>query len=124
MRNKAIIEIITVLYIILFLYTAASKLLDYTLFSEQISSTDILAPIAKYIAIIVPLAEIGAVALLVLPGHRLKGLYSCLILMAIFTCYIIYIFETNEKLPCSCGGIIQLLSWKQHLYCNSAFILL
>jgi uncharacterized membrane protein YjjP (DUF1212 family) len=30
----------------------------------------------------------------------------------------------NKELPCSCGGIISLLSWGGHLVFNSVFILL
>jgi hypothetical protein len=44
--------------------------------------------------------------------------------MILFTAYIIGLFSIDKELPCSCGGIIALLSWKQHLVFNSVFILL
>jgi hypothetical protein len=44
--------------------------------------------------------------------------------MIAFTLYIGAIMTFNKELPCSCGGIISLLSWKEHLVFNSVFILL
>jgi hypothetical protein len=31
---------------------------------------------------------------------------------------------TSANLPCSCGGVIQQLSWKQHIVFNISFIVL
>ena len=44
--------------------------------------------------------------------------------MTIFTLYIGYMVAFVPKLPCSCGGIIQKMSWNQHLIFNVGFILL
>jgi uncharacterized membrane protein YphA (DoxX/SURF4 family) len=124
MKKTTIIEIITVLFVILFLYTGISKLTDYNVFKEQIATSPLLAPLSKPTAALVPWAEFSVVLLLIIPRWRLEGLYTSLILMILFTSYIIGILTFNEHLPCSCGGVLAELSWTQHLVFNSVFIVL
>jgi hypothetical protein len=62
--------------------------------------------------------------LLFFPRYRLIGLYLTCILMILFTAYIITLFTISPELPCSCGGIIEALSWKGHIIFNSLLILL
>lgn len=123
-KRTTIIETITVLNIILFLYTGIAKILDYNLFREILAISPILGWAAKPVALLLPGLELVMVILLVVPRWRLKGLYACLVLMIAFTAYIIAMFIFAKDMPCSCGGLIQELSWKQHLIFNSLFILL
>lgn len=123
MKKTVILEIIIVLYIILFLYTGISKLIDYSVFKEQISTSPLLAPVSTIIAIGLPWIEFLIVGLLIIPRWRLKGLYSAFLMMVLFTIYIIGILFFNKELPCSCGGVISELSWSQHIVFNSAFII-
>ena len=122
--RSTIVEIISILFVILFLYTGISKLMEYAVFKEQIAASPILQPIAPLIAWGLPLTEFIVSILLIIPRWRLKGLYTSLFLMIAFTIYIGAIMIFNKELPCSCGGIISLLSWKEHLVFNSVFILL
>lgn len=124
LSKSTLVETIVFLFVILFLYTGISKLMEYGVFKEQISESPILKPIAPFIAWALPLTEFLVSLLLIIPRWRLKGLYASLLLMTAFTIYVAAIMAFNDKLPCSCGGIISLLSWKQHLIFNSAFILL
>jgi hypothetical protein len=39
-----------------------------------------------------------------------------------FTFYISYV--SSEQMPCACGGIMKLLSWRQHVTVNSIFTIL
>jgi hypothetical protein len=123
-KRTTIIETVTILNIILFLYTGIAKIMDYSLFKEQLADSPILGFAAKFIAILLPVTEFILVILLTIPRWRLKGLYSSLVLMIAFTTYIIAMFIVAPEMPCSCGGIIQELSWEQHILFNSAFILL
>lgn len=124
MKRTTIIEIITVLNIILFLYTGIAKIMDYSVFKEQLADSPILSWASTPVAVLLPILEFILVILLVIPRWRLKGLYSSFILMTAFTTYIIAMFIVAPEMPCSCGGIIELLSWKQHLIFNGVFILL
>lgn len=120
--KRTIVEIITTLFIILFLYTGISKLMDYSVFKEQLATSPILAPISYIVAILLPWVEFAIVLLLIIPRWRLRGLYSSFVLMILFTLYITGILTFSDQLPCSCGGIIELMSWKQHIIFNSLFI--
>jgi uncharacterized membrane protein YphA (DoxX/SURF4 family) len=124
MKRKTIIETIIFLYAILFSYTGISKLMDYSVFKENITESPILAPLAAPIAWGIPLLEFAITISLIIPRWRLKGLYAALVLMSSFTIYVIGLLTFAPNLPCSCGGIIQQLSWPKHLVFNSAFIAL
>lgn len=121
MKRNTIIEIIAILFMILFLYTGISKLVDYPIFKAQLEESPVMAPFSTVIAWGVPLLEIGLAILLLLPAFRLKGLYGSLFLMSAFTIYVIALVSVSDKLPCSCGGVIEQLSWQQHIIFNSAF---
>jgi len=124
LTKATIVEIISMLFVILFLYTGISKLMEYSVFKEQIADSPILQPIAPFIAWALPLTEFLVCLLLIIPRWRLKGLYASLLLMIAFTLYIGAIMTFNKELPCSYGGIISDLSWQGHLIFNSIFILL
>lgn len=98
--------------------------MEYTVFKEQIAESPVLKPFARWLAWGLPLTELIVAALLFLPRWRLKGLYAALGLMLLFTGYIIAILIFSERLPCSCGGILESLSWKEHLVFNSIIIIL
>lgn len=118
------VETINFLFVILFLYTGISKLMDYSVFKEQMSASPILQPFAPFMAWALPVAEFAVSLMLIIPRWRMKGLYASTFLMIAFTIYVAAIITFDEKLPCSCGGIISLLSWRDHLIFNSAFIVL
>jgi hypothetical protein len=124
MKRTTIIEIITVLNIILFLYTGIAKIMDYSVFKEQLAMSPILSWAAQPVAVLLPVVEFLIVLMLVVPRWRLKGLYASFILMTGFTAYIIAMYLVAPEMPCSCGGIIELLSWQGHLIFNSVFVLL
>jgi hypothetical protein len=123
-NRKMIVEIISALFILLFLYTAINKTLDIQKTVNVIDKTPLLSVYAVPVAWLVVIAEYLTSCLLFIPGTRKAGLYSSLGLMTAFTCYIGYMKAFVEKLPCSCGGVISRLSWTQHLFFNLAFILL
>jgi hypothetical protein len=124
LKRTTIIETILVLNVILFLYTGISKIMEYSEFEEQLADSPILGFAATPVALLLPWVEFVIVLMLVVPRWRLKGFYATFTLMVLFTAYIIGLFSIDKELPCSCGGIIALLSWKQHLVFNSIFILL
>lgn len=123
-KRTTIIEIITVLNIILFLYTGIAKIMDYSVFKEQLAMSPILSWAANPVALLLPWVEFLIVVMLVIPRWRLKGLYASLILMTAFTAYIIAMFIVAPEMPCSCGGIVEQLSWQGHLIFNCVFIFL
>jgi hypothetical protein len=124
MKKIAIVKIIAFLTIILFLYTGISKLMDYDVFREQISLIPLMHPFAGVIIWLLPVVEFVTVVLLIVPKWRIYGFFVAISLMLTFTIYFISLKIVDEKLVCSCGGVIELLSRKQHLIFNCTLILL
>lgn len=119
--KKWLTDLVCGLFIVLFLYTALSKLLDYEKFRVQLGQSPLLTNFAGFAAWAVPAAEIVLVLLLVIPKMRLTGLYGSFALMVMFTGYIVAILNFSDYVPCSCGGIVSQLSWSEHLVFNIAF---
>ena len=119
-----LIEIISALLIFLFLYAAVSKLLDYQKFRVQLSQSPLLTAFAAWVSWIIPSLEIIISIMLAVRKFRLFGLYASFSLMVMFTAYIIAITKFSDYVPCSCGGVLQNMSWNQHLIFNVGFVLL
>lgn len=124
MSRKLVAEMIGGLFILLFLYTALSKLSEIALFRLVLRSSPLISGYANPVSILIPASEILVSLLLFIPGTRRWGLYASFLLMLIFTLYLVYMISFTTALPCSCGGVISQLSWKQHLVFNVAFTLL
>ena len=119
-----LVEIISALLIFLFVYAAASKLVDYQKFQVQLSQSPMLTAFAGWVSWIIPSVEIIISIMLVFSRFRLLGLYASFGLMVMFTTYIIAITKFSDYIPCSCGGVLQKMSWNQHLIFNVGIVLL
>lgn len=124
MKRKITIEIISFLFVLLFLYASFSKLLDYQKFSVQIGQSPLLTGFGDFIPWVVIASEIGVSILLVIPRLRLAGFLGAFSLMVMFTAYIIAILNFSTYIPCSCGGILEKLGWTEHLIFNIFFTVL
>lgn len=109
---------------LLFTYAAVSKLLDIQKFQVELSKSPMLTIAAVPLSYGVPLTEISLSIVIFIPAFRLVGLYACYSLMTIFTAYIVIIMNYSYYIPCSCGGILQKLGWKEHLVFNVVFVLI
>jgi len=123
-RTAVIVEIISTLFVILFLYTGISKIMDYSIFKEQLAESPVLGPVAPVIAIGLPILEFLLVAGLLIPRWRLRAFYASTALMVAFTIYITALMLFADHLPCSCGGVLAQLSWGEHIVFNSVYIVL
>lgn len=123
-RRELIIEIISALFVVLFVYAAATKLMDYDKFRLQIGQSPVLTAFAGTVVWLVPAIEVGIAMLLMTKRFRLAGLYASFSLMVMFTAYIVVITRFSEYTPCSCGGVLEKLSWDEHLVFNAGFVLL
>lgn len=127
------------LLIFLFAYTAVSKLnpftytapftwdnfklIDVTAFRDTMFKSPVLRPYVTELSYAIPVAELFVCLLLLFNKTKTAGYYASLLLLALFTGYIVYILVRHgSMLPCSCGGVVSLLSWKQHLFFNAFFI--
>ena len=124
MKRSTWIDIISSLFILLFLYTAITKLFDLLHFRNVLYSSPLLHKIVPVVSLAIPITEIVISIFLFFPKTRRLGLWASLTLMLLFTGYITYMLYFSPALPCSCGGVISQMSWKQHLIFNSFFIIL
>ena len=124
LKRNILIEIISSLLIILFIYTALSKLSSYTTFTVQLSKSPFITSFATSIAWSIPAVEILISLLLVFKRTRLFGLYASFFIMSLFTAYLIIMLNFSYHIPCSCGGVLQNLSWNDHIVFNAFFIVI
>jgi uncharacterized membrane protein YphA (DoxX/SURF4 family) len=124
MKKKLFLEIICALFILLMMYAAVTKFIDFEKFTVQIGQSPLLTAFSGWIAWIIPSLEILIAVLIAIPRFRLLGLYAAFSLMVMFTAYIITILNFSDHIPCSCGGILERLGWMEHLFFNIGFVLL
>jgi uncharacterized membrane protein YphA (DoxX/SURF4 family) len=124
MKKQIAIEIIVFLFVVLLLYAAGSKLVEYKQFIGQMGMSPLITNYAETLAWAVPTVEIIISLMLIIPRFRTAGLYSAFALMMMFTFYIVAMFASSTKLPCACGGVLSMLGWKNHLIFNIGFDLL
>lgn len=122
--KEIIISCIKYLFVLLFVYAAASKLLDFNTFQNQLGQSPLLSAYAHIISWAVPISEIGIAILLVTKKYHVLGLYGFYMMMVMFTTYIIIILNFTSFTPCSCGGVLEKLGWTEHLIFNLFFIIL
>ena len=111
-------EIISAFFILLFVYTATSKLLTHKTFLISLNKSPLLSIASGFLSWTIPAIEIAISILLFVPRFRRTGLLFSFSLMTLFTVYIAYMLMTSSHLPCSCGGVISKLTWQQHLWLN------
>lgn len=119
--KKFLSELFSFLLILLFAYAALTKLFQFSKFKTQLAWSPLVHAHPALVAVLIPAAELLAVLLLALQSTRRTGFLLSLFLMASFTFYIIYMLAYADHLPCSCGGVLQQMTWKQHLLFNIFF---
>lgn len=124
-RRQVLLELISALLIMLFLYASISKFLDFKRFIGEMNNQPFPNAFTPFLVWAIPCLEIAIAIGLIFERTRLAGLYASLVLMALFTIYtgsvLLHFFH---YVPCSCGGVIRKLTWGQHLVFNLFFVAL
>lgn len=128
MKKNIFIETISIFLIILFTYTAFSKLLSYEKFKITLEQSPMIRSVEfgpSLTAFLIPIIELVAVICLVIPKLRIRGLYISSFLMLFFTVYVFIMltFYNSHDRPCSCGGVLQVMKWQTHLIFNAVVTL-
>jgi uncharacterized membrane protein YphA (DoxX/SURF4 family) len=121
MKKLNILDIIVFLFVLLFVYAAANKVIDYNLFKAQIGKSPLIMNHSNWIAWFIPGSEILIAFALLFPRTQLLALYASFSLMFTFTAYIAFILTFSPYVPCSCGGILNSMGWTEHLIFNIGF---
>lgn len=121
-RRQILLEIIVSLLVLLFLYASFSKLLDFRTFIKEMNNQPLPNSWTPFLVWFIPCSEITLSLALIFERTRLSGFYGSLFLMGLFSGYtIIILLHAFSYIPCSCGGIIKRLTWRQHLVLNLFF---
>jgi len=124
-KKQVLLESISALLIMLFLYASVSKFLDFKTFTGEMNNQPFPNSWTPFLVWVIPLSEIAIAACLIFERTRLAGLYTSFVFMTIFTIYAAAILlHFFSYVPCSCGGVISKLNWKQHLVFNLFFVAL
>lgn len=123
-KMTKIVEVISALFIFLFIYTAINKIISVNDLKFVLKKYPLIGSFSDIVAWALPITELIVALFLFIPRTRLLGLYSSLVLMTGFTLYLIYMLSFSSNLPCTCGGMLQKLSWPQHLVFNLIFVIL
>jgi len=122
--KKYFVEGVSLYYILLFVYASVSKLLEFENFQAQLGQSAIIGAYAGVISYSIIVIELLVAVMLVIPSFKLKGLYISFLLMSLFTVYIFIILNFTSNIPCSCGGILEKMTWKVHLIFNIISLIL
>lgn len=115
-------EILCFLFVLLFGYTAMNKFLDHRNFQDQLVFATADPVAGRTLAYLIPVCEFIVAGLLCFGRTRVTGLYLFSGMLCCFSAYIIYLLYSDRHLPCTCGGVISQMTWKQHLIFNGGFI--
>lgn len=129
MRNSVnlrtiLLELICLLYILLFVYAAVSKLLDFENFQVQLGQSPMLREFVLYLSYGIPAVELILALLLLLHKTKIIGLYCAFGLMISFSIYLFILIKYSAYIPCSCGGILEKMDWEAHLFFNVFFVIM
>ena len=124
-KRQVLLECISALLILLFLYASVSKFLDFKTFIKEMNNQPLPNSWTPFLVYFIPCSEIFLSVALIFERTRLLGLYGSLVLMGLFTIYATLILvHVFSYVPCSCGGVIKRLTWRQHLILNLFFVTL
>ncbi len=121
--REQIVDVIVYLYIMLFVYAALTKILDFENFQIELAQSPLLTTFAGPISFAVPIIEVLIALFLSYHKTRKIALYSGFGLMVMFTVYIVIMVNFSPFVPCSCGGILEKMTWNQHLIFNIIFVI-
>lgn len=119
------LELVCIALILLFVYTAMSKLLTFTQYQVQMHIQPLPVIVSDLLIWTLPPVEIIAGVLLIFRRTRLLGLWICFFLMALFTGYVGMVLSAAfVQKPCPCGGAFPKIGWEWHFVLNIFFLLL
>jgi putative oxidoreductase len=122
-NNQFLLSIMITSLILLFTYTAVSKLHDLADFERQLRNQVIPKWSVKPLLWLLPLVELAVVAMLLSKPFRLAGLWASCFLMFVFSIYMgLVVLNVFDRVPCSCGGVLRNMGFTTHFIFNLTFL--
>lgn len=106
MRRQTIIEIISSIFLLVFVYIASNNLIHYSSFKSVLGGAPPFVGHVGVAALAIPITAGLVSILLFIPRTRLWGMYGALALTLLFTFYMAWItwFTPNA---CPCDGLLK-----------------
>ena len=124
-KMRIALNIVIMLLLLLWIPVSVDKILNFAIFKTGILAQPFSNHLGYILIYILPLAEVITAITLITEKFRKIGLLLSTTLMFAFTCYIaVALLGAWEKLPCSCGSVINGMNWKQHFFFNLFFLCL
>ncbi len=122
-KRQVLLECISALLILLFLYASLSKFMDFSRFIKEINNQPLPNSWTPFLVRFIPAIEILICLLVLFERTRLTGFWVSAVMMLAFTVYAtIILMRGFAFIPCSCGGVIRNLTWPQHLVLNIVYL--
>ena len=118
-RDKIIYISINNILLIVFAFAAITKLLEQEKFYTNLVNSPILelpSLVIHIMAWLIPILEVFVVIGLIWKRFQVQAIYLIVILLITYIIYTLAILLVAPYSPCSCGGVIALIGWTQHLY--------
>jgi putative oxidoreductase len=129
--KKQIGEVISILLLLLFLYTGFIKITNLDRFYNELSVSPVIRDLpyshlfTTLLFVVVPLTEICVACLLFFEKTKKLGFYASLLLMLAFTGYIYFLTTAYDHVPCGCAGtVFNNMSYSTHLVVNISFTII
>ena len=123
--KKYLLPAICFLLILLWVYAASSKLIEFGMFRAQMSKQVLFPFLKKSLPYLLPPVELIIAGSLIFETTQKTGFYISFVMLLAFTAYIgMGLSGVFVKVPCSCGGILSHMSWNVHFIFNIFFLLL
>jgi putative oxidoreductase len=124
-KRQWLLEIISGLLALLFIYTAASKLMDFRQFQKEINNQTFPKALDPILIYGLPTLELLSAGMLLIARWRIAGYWIYIVLMTLFTSYVSLVtFHFYDRVPCSCAGVFRLMGWPAHLVFNFVITIL
>lgn len=124
MKRETISELAIALLLLLFLYTALSKLVNFSQFVHDMQNQVFWPWFDNALIVLVPLSEVLICFGLLIKRFQRKALFASLFLMSLFTVYTATVLlHWFDRKPCGCGGVVRWLKWPEHLAFNLFFVI-
>lgn len=122
MKNN-LLHLIRFVLVLLYSYVAFSKWFAFRQFVYDTHNQPFPFWMSALLVWMIPLLE-SAISILLLFPHLLQwGFRLSLLLMSLFTVYVmVVLLGVFNRVPCPCGGFLSELGWRQHLIINLVLI--
>jgi len=121
--NASLYEGAACIMTILFVYTAVSKVNDWSNTRNALYNQGLPTWLTELLLYGLPLVEVLIAVVLLIPTIRRIGFILGTGLMLVFTGYVAWIWlGFTAHVPCSCGGVLSGLGWGEHLVFNLLFL--